>query len=288
MASHFRPYTPDQPFLFPPSPTDWLSPDHLAYAVRDLVAELDLFAVEPGYSRDGRGAPAYHPRLMVSLLIYGWCNSVFFSRKIARLCRDDLGGRFLAAGQQPDHRSISDFRKDHGEALRGFFLQSLRLCQSAGMVTLGHVAVDGTKIAANVNKHKAMSYGRMGPKEEELAKEVDRLLDLAAQVDAAEDAEFGADNPGSWLPDELVDRQNRLRKLREAKAALEAEARAKAKEEKDLYDTRERKREERGEPPSRRKPPPDPLAVLPKPSAQRNFTDPDSRIKTPELMLSSI
>lgn len=278
MAHEFRPYTPDQPHLLPPSPQDWLSPDHLAYCVRDVVDQIDLSAILAGYSRDGRGAPAYPPRMMVALLLYAWCSDVFSSRKIARLCTDDLGGRFLAAGHTPDHRSVNDFRLRHGQALRDLFRQSLHLCQGAGMVTLGHVALDGSKVAANASKHKAMSYGRMVEKEALLAAEVDEMLRRAAEADAAEDAEFGKDNPGSPLPKELIHRQTRLAKMREAKAALEAEARQAAEQKRAEREEKERARQEAGKGKLGGRQPPDPEAARPKDKAQRNFTDPESRI----------
>jgi transposase len=278
MARHYRPYTPDQPHLLPPCPQDWLPADHLAYCVRDLVAELDLWAIEAGYSRDGRGAPAYHPRLMLSLLLYGWCGQVFSSRRIARLAVEDLGGRFLAAGQTPDFRTVSDFRLQHGEALRGLFLQSLRLCQQAGRVSLGHVALDGTKIAAGASKHKAMSYGRMVEEEERLAAEVERMAKAAAAADAEEDEQFGKENPGSWLPEELHRRESRLSKLREAKAALEAEAKAAAEAKTAQHAAKQAARLERGEGKLGGKPPKAAEEAQPKSSAQRNFTDPESKI----------
>src|SRR6266511_591838 len=193
MAHQFRPYAPEQPFLLPPDPGEWLSEDHLAYCVRDLVQQLDLAPFRAGYSRDGRGAPPYAPQLLVSLLLYAWCQHIYSSRQIERLCTDDLGGRYLAAGHRPDHRCLSDFRLRHGEALRGLFRQSLRLCQEAGMVSLGHVALDG---------------------------EVDAMLTRAAQVDAAEDQAFGKEQRGSPLGGELAGRQSRWAKLRAAKAAL--------------------------------------------------------------------
>jgi len=278
MARDYRPYTPDQPYLLPPCPQDWLPPDHLAYCVRDLASELDLSAIAAGYSRDGRGAPAYHPRLMVSLLLYAWCKQVFSSRRIARLAVEDLGGRFLSAGQQPDHRCLNDFRLHHGEALRGLFLQSLRLCQAAGMVTLGQVALDGTKIAAAASKHKAMSYGRMVEEEERLQREVDAMLERARAEDAQEDALFGPEASGSWLPEELHRRAERLEKIRQAKAALEAEAKAAAEEKRERHAAKQRVREERGEARLGGKPPADPATVQPKEKTQRNFTDPESRI----------
>jgi transposase len=278
MAHDFRSYTPEQPYLLPPDPTDWLSQDHLAYCVRDVVLQLDFAAFAAGYSPDGRGAPAFPPRLLVSLLLYAWCQQIFSSRRIARLCTDDLGGRFLAAGHTPDHRTISTFRLQHGEALRGLFRQSLLLCQRAGMVSLGHVALDGSKFAAHASKHKAMSYGRMVEAEALLAAEVDQLLQHAAEVDAAEDAQFGTENPGSPLGEELARRQSRLAKLREAKAALEAEAQAAAEAAQEQYEARERARAEAGQPKRGGRKPRDPETVRPKAKAQRHFTDPESRI----------
>jgi transposase len=278
MAHQFRPYAPEQPFLLPPDPGEWLCEDHLAYCIRDLVQQLDLAPFLAGYSRDGRGAPPYAPPLLVSLLLYAWCQQIYSSRQIERLCTDDLGGRYLAAGHRPDHRCISDFRLRHGEALRGLFLQSLRLCQAAGMVSLGHVALDGSKFAANASKHKAMSYGRMVEAETRLAVEVDEMLTRAAQVDAAEDQAFGKEQRGSPLGEALARRQSRLAKLREAKAALEAEARAAAAAAQERREAEAATRQAAGRPKKGGRQPQDPDQVRPKEKAQRNFTDPESRI----------
>src|SRR5947209_10175778 len=278
MAHDFRPYAPDQPYLVPPDPRDWLSADHLAYCVRDVVQELDLAAFTAAYSRDGRGAAAFPPRLMISLFLYAWCHDVFSSRQIARLCTEDLGGRYLAAGHTPDHRTLNTFRLQHGEALRGLFLQSLRLFQGAGMVSLGHVALDGSKIAANASKHKAMSYGRMVEGEARLAAEVGAMLRRAAEADAAEDAQFGKENPGTLFGEEVARREGRLAKLREAKAALEAEAKAAAAAAKERREAEDQARAAAGQRQKGGKPPPDPETVVPKEKAQRNFTDPESRI----------
>jgi transposase len=278
MAHQFRPYAPEQPFLLPPDPREWLSEDHLAYCIRDVVQQLDLAPFLASYSRDGRGAPPYAPQLLVSLLLYAWCQHRYSSRQIERLCTDDLGGRFLAAGHRPDHRCLSDFRLRHGEALHGLFLQSLRLCQEAGMVSLGHVALDGSKFAANASKHKAMSYGRMVEAEAPLAAEVDAMLARAAQVDAAEDAQFGKAERGSLFPAELARQQSRLAKLREAKAALEAEVRAAAEAAQERRATEDAARAAAGQPKKGGRKPQDPATVRPKEKAQRNFTDPESRI----------
>lgn len=278
MAHHFRSYTPEQPHLLPPAPQDWLSEDHLAYTVRDVVQQLDLSAFRAGYSADGRGAPPYDPELLVSLLLYAWCNHLYSSRKIARLCRDDLGGRFLAAGHTPDHRCINEFRLRHGAALQALFLQSVHLCQEAGMVSLVHLAVDGTKIAANASKHKAMSYGRMEAEEARLAAEIEKMLQRAAVEDAREDAEFGKDQPGSLFTEEIARRQGRLKKLREAKAALEAQAKAAAEAKKAAREAKERERAAAGKRKLGGKKPRDPETVKPQEKAQRNFVDPESRI----------
>jgi transposase len=278
MAHQFRPYAPEQPFLLPPDPREWLSEDHLAYCIRDVVQQLDLAPFLAGYSRDGRGAPPYAPQLLVSLLLYGWCQHVYSSRQIERLCTDDLGGRFLAAGHRPDHRCLSDFRLRHGEALRGLFLASLRLCQAAGMVSLGHVALDGSKVAANASKHKAMSYGRLVEAEAHLATEVEAMLTRAAQVDAAEDQTEGKEPHGSPLGEELARRQSRLSKLREAKAALEAEARAAAQAATERRAAEDAQRQAAGQPKKGGRKLLAPDQVRPKDKAQRNFTDPESRI----------
>ncbi len=278
MARHFRSYTPEQPHLLPPAPQDWLAEDHLAYAVRDVVHLLDLNAFLAGYSTDGRGAPPYHPALLVSLLLYAWCNQIYSSRKIARLCQNDLGGRFLAAGHLPDHRSINEFRLRHGKALEGLFLQSVHLCQEAGLVSLVHLAVDGTKLAANASKHKAMSYGRMEAEVARLTAEIQQMLQRAAAEDAQEDAEFGKEQPGSLFTAELARREGRLAKLREAKAALEARARAAAAAKQAEREEQARARAAAGKRPRGGKPPPAPETVQPPAKAQRNFVDPESRI----------
>jgi transposase len=277
MARYFRSYTPEQPHLLPPAPQDWLSEDHLAYTVRDVVQELDLAAFYDAYSRE-RGAPGFDPEMLICLLLYAWCHQVYSSRKIARLCRDDLGGRFLAAGHTPDHRCINAFRLRHGEALTALFLQSVRLCQQAGMVSLVHLAVDGTKVAANASKHKAMSYGRMQEEEVRLTAEIRKMLQRAAAEDAQEDQEHGPEAPGSLFTEEIARRKSRLEKLREAKAALEAQVREAAARRKDEREAKERERAAAGKRKLGGKKPPEPETVKPKDKAQRNFVDPESRI----------
>jgi transposase len=255
MAKTFRPYEPDQMLLMPPSLADWVPEDHLARFVSDLVETLDLSAVEETYAEE-RGYPPYHPRMMTKVLLYAYATGTYSSRKIARRLVEDVAMRFLAAGNEPDFRTLSDFRQRHSGALAGLFTQVLRLCRRAGLVKLGQVAIDGTKLKANASKHKAMSYGRMGEKEAALHAEIAELLRRAEQADQDEDARYGPDRRGDELPAELARRESRLKKIQDAKAALEAEAREQA-----AHAGR------------------DPDRARPAPTAQRNFTDPESKIQ---------
>jgi transposase len=241
--------------LMPPSVQEWVPEGHLARGVSDLVETLDLSAIEDTYGEE-RGYPPYHPRMMVKLLVYGYCTGVYSSRKIAGKLADSVAFRFLAAGNEPDFRTISEFRKRHGAALGGLFDQVLEICQKAGLVKLGRVAVDGTKMKANASKHKAMSYGRMKQKESQIRRQVREMLEIAERTDAEEDRLYGPDKRGDELPEEFARAETRLKKIREAKAELEAEARAKAAA--------------AGKNPKRAKPPD---------KAQRNFTDPYSKIQ---------
>ena len=222
-----------------------------------MVDQLDLSAITARYQDEQRGGPPYHPRMMVKVLLYGYCTGVASSRRIARRLHEDIAFRVLAANNTPDFRTVADFRKDHLAALAGLFLQVLELCRQAGLVKLGHVALDSTKVRANASKHKAMSYGRMKEKEAQLAAEVDELLRRAEEMDEEEDRRYGRDRRGDELPEELSFREGRLLRIREAKAALEAEAQAAAEQAKAAG------REHPG---------------VPDDKAQRNFTDPDSRI----------
>ena len=255
MAKTFRPYEPDQMLLLPPALADWVPEDHLARFVRDVVETLNLTAIEATYTEE-RGYPPYHPRMMVAVLLYAYATGTYSSRKMARRVVEDVAMRFLAAGNQPDFRTLSDFRKRHSAALAALFTQVLRLCRRAGLVKLGQVAIDGTRLKANASKHKAMSYGRMTEQDAALQAEIAELLRRAEQADRDEDARYGADRRGDELPAELARRESRLQKIREAKAALEAEAREQAAQS--------------GK---------DPAQTAPTPKAQRNFTDPDSKIQ---------
>jgi transposase len=265
----YRPYHPNQLLLLPPSLHDWLPDDHLAYFVSDLVDSFDLSAIASTYEDEARGGPPYHPAMMVKLLVYGYCTGVYSSRRIARHVAEDVAFRVLAAGNAPDFRTISDFRLRHLKALTTLFEQTLHLARKAGLVKLGHVALDSVKLRANASKHKAMSYGRMKTEEARLAAEVAAMLKQAAAIDAEEDRRYGRDVRGDELPAELRRREDRLRKIREAKAALEADAKARAAAE------QARRRDEPPGPTSR---PPKPPRETPRDKAQYNFTDPQSCI----------
>jgi transposase len=223
----FRPWNPEQTLLLPPSPVDWLPENHLVFFLLDLAAELDLEAIHSHYrQKDPRGEKAYEPRMMVVLLLYAYCVGLPSSRKIEKACWEDAAFRVLTGNQQPDHSRISDFRRRHLGALSGLFVQVLRLCQKAGLVSLGQVALDGTKVKANASKHKAMSHERMLKSERQLEAEMRALLRKAEIIDAQEDGQYGKGKRGDELPEELQRRSSRLEWIRRAKAELEAEAAA--------------------------------------------------------------
>ncbi len=179
MSKKYKDYNQNQIFLFPPSPQDWLPEKHLAYFISDVVDDFDLSEIFIRYEKDHRGQPPYHPRMMVKILLYAYVTGVYSSRKISRMITENIAFRYLAAGNNPDFRTISDFRKDNLSSVKSLFLQTLQIAKKAGLVKLGHIALDGTKIKANASKHKAMSYGRMKTKEEELKKEVNELMKKA-------------------------------------------------------------------------------------------------------------
>jgi len=223
----FRPWLPEQAWLLPPSPIDWLPKDHLVFFLLDLIDQLDLDPIFRLYrQKDARGEKAYDPRMMVVLLLYAYCVGMPSSRKIERACYEDLPFRVLSGNQQPDHTRISEFRRRHLELLEDLFVQVLRLCQKAGLVQMGHVALDGTKVGANASIHKAMSHERMEKSEQQLRQEMRALLRKAEIIDAQEDGRYGKGKRDSELPEELQRRESRLEKIRQAKAELEAEAAA--------------------------------------------------------------
>jgi len=312
----YRPWSPTQSFLLPPSPLEWLPEGHLAYFVLEVGQALDLSAIEDTIQeKDGRGERPYPPPMMVALLVYGYCVGVFSSRRLARATYEDVAFRVIAGGEHPHFTTVNQFRLEHREALAKLFVQVLRLCQRAGLVKLGHVAFDGTKVVANASKHKAMSYKRMQEDERRLAAEVEALLAKADETDSREDVQYGVGKAPEDLPEELRRRESRLSRIREAKAALETEAaeargeelreQARIQREKagdESVKASERKcaatRAEKGDEKARALTGKDPDAGggggatsdlphhrvpaetdgTPKPTAQRNFTDPDSRI----------
>jgi len=271
MSKSFRVWDTDQEWLLPPSVHDFVPSGHVAHFVRDTVREaLDLSAISGVYTA-ARGQPPYHPGMLVALLLYGYSRGLYSSRQLARACEERVDMMAVTGLNRPDFRTISDFRKRHLAALSGLFVQVLQLCQAAGLVKLGHVAVDGSKLKANASRHKAMSYRHMVQREAKLAAEVQGWLDRAAAADAAEDAERGADRRGDEMPDWMADKARRLARIRAAKAELEAEAKAGP----DAADPDgagpSSGMQERGQ--RKRRP-----ADTPPDKAQRNFTDPDSRI----------
>lgn len=270
----FRRFTPDQLLLVPPSLDEWLPQEHLARFIADLVDEhLDLSGFYRGY-REGRGGPPFDPRLMVRVLLLGYTTGVRSSRKLEAACSDVVAFRWLAGGQVPAYRAIAKFRKRHLSALGHLFVQALELCQAAGMVKLGRVALDGTKVRANASRRKAMSYARMSDKQKALAEEVSALLAEAEQIDHDEDDQFGKNNKGYGLPADLARRESRLARITEAKAALEAEAKqraaAQAEQEARAAGNDEDTVAKRGAAAR--------AEAVPQPKAQRNFTDPQSKI----------
>jgi transposase len=271
----FRPYNPDQLLLLPPDMTQWLPQEHLVYFIQDLVGQMDLSAIYANYDGSKGGYPAYHPEMMVALLIYAYCVGIGSSRKIEKATYELIPFRVLTADQHPDHDTIAEFRRRHLEALAALFVQVLRLCQKAGLVKLGHVSLDGTKVRANASKHKAMSYARMEKSVVELEAEVKRLLAEAEATDEAEDQRYGKDRHGDELPEELRFKQGRLARIKEAKEALEREARERAKQERLEQDKKRQGREASGD--HRGRPPKAP-SEKPDGKTQYNFTDPESRI----------
>src|SRR6516164_69134 len=231
MKKTYRDWSPNQGYVFPPSPQEWLPEGDLVYFILDTVATLDLTPIFTYYERDLRGQPPFHPRMMVALLLYCYATGTRSSRKIMRRCRTDVACRIIVGEDIPDFRTISDFRKTHLARLEALFVEVLKLCALAGLTKVGTVALDGTKVKANASRHKAMSYERMKEEEKRLQEEVARLLVEAEATDAAEDAAHGPDRSGEGLPAELARRQSRLAKIQQAKAELEERARREAAEE---------------------------------------------------------
>lgn len=265
MSRKFREWSPNQNYLFPPSSQDWLPRNHLVYFLLEVSEQIDLSPILDDYDSEKGGQPPLHPRMMLVLLLYSYCVGVFSSRKIMARCETDVAFRVIVGEGIPDFRRIAEFRRRHLEHMQALFLEVLALCREAGLLKVGRLALDGTKVKANASRHKAMSYDRMTAEEERLQKEIDELLAKAQAADDLEDEEHG-DRRGDELPEELARRETRLQKIRAAKAALEEQARQKAAD-------HAAKLEAEGRTPRK-----DPEEATPKPKDQRNFTDPESKI----------
>ncbi len=277
----FRPWNPEQAALLPASKRDYLGDDHLAVFLLDVLPTLDLQPILNVYAED-RGQPPYDPRMMTVLLLYAYSQGVASSRQIERRCQEDLAFMYLTADAAPDHDTICAFRRAHLAAFTTLFLETLRLAQEAGVGTLGRIALDGTKIRANASKHKAMSYARMPERQAALQAEIERLLAEAEALDRAEDAQYGRGRRGDELPAELRDPATRQQRLREAKARLEAERKRELATQKQAQVAKIAQAQQTLEAEAREQAQAEgkatPDAAQPDPKAQRNFTDPESRI----------
>lgn len=272
MPSNYRAYQPEQSYLLPPSPSDWLPENHLAFFISEVVDEMDLSAFHGRYEEgDPRGNQAFHPAMMLKILIYAYATGTFSSRRIAQKIEEDVAFRVLAAGNFPQHRTICDFRQEHLQKFVELFKQVVLIAKSSGLIKLGRVAIDGTKIKANASRHKAMSYDRMKQEEKKLESEIAELLEQAERTDREEDQEYGREKRGDELPEELQRRESRLKKIREAKKRLEErqadEDRGKGRHEGDG-----------GRPNGKKGQPFKSEFGQPREKAQDNFTDPESRI----------
>src|SRR5262245_44349601 len=262
MSKTFREWSPEQNVMFPASVLDLVPKGHLAHFIRNVVSEeLDLSGILESYQEE-RGYPPYHPEMMITLLLYANAVGIYASRRIARSCQERVDFMAITGMQQPDFRTISLFRLRHMEALKGLFRQVVKLCEKAGLVKLGHVALDGTKIRANASPNKSMSYGKMKAKEIALKAEIDRWFQEAERIDREEDELYGPDKRGDELPDWVTDKQKRREKIQQAKAELEAEARQEL---------------ERGPDPNKTGHKPKPTGT-PADKTQRNLTDSESRL----------
>jgi transposase len=271
MPTTFLPYEPDQTFLLPPSPSEWLPENHLVYFVSDIIGRLDLQKFYARYEGDGRRNQPYDPAMLVKVLVYGYATGVFSSRKQAKKLYEDVAFRLLGAGNFPSHRTICDFRMRHLPELKELFVAVARLAKELGLVKLGMVALDGTKVKAHASKHKAMSYGRMKEQEQKLTQEIEALLERARVTDAQEDARWGADQDEEELPKELQRRQDRLAQIQAAKARVQ-ERQAQADRERGRHPEDGQRRGDGAGRPFKR------AFGVPEDKAQDNFTDPESRI----------
>jgi transposase len=274
MGKTYRPWNPNQRYLFAPSVQDWLPEKDLVYCLLDTVNEFDISAIRDKYEQQERGFPPFHPRMMVALLLYSYCRGIFSSRKIMQACQERMSFKVIVGDDIPNFRTISDFRKLHLKELQELFVQVLQLCQEAGLVKLDHIALDGTKIKANASRHKAMSYGRILKEEQRLTEEIKQLLAKAEAIDQQEDNEYGPNRRGDELPEELARRESRLKRIQEAKRTLESKAKAAAREAQkhlEQEDSDDADKPKRGR---KRKA----ISEVPAANKQYNFTDPESSI----------
>lgn len=265
MSRKFRDWQPDAGWLFPPSPRDWLPEEHLVYFLLDVTAAVDISPIVDDYGGENGGAPPFHPRMMLVLLLYSYAEGVLSSRKIMKRCTTDAAFRVIVGEDIPNFRRIAEFRARHLKHLPPLFLEVLMLCREAGLLKVGRLCLDGTKVKANASRNKAMSYDRMGPEAERLQKEIDTLLARANDADADDDDQFG-DLAGDEIPDELKRRESRLAKILQAKQALEDAAQQKAQDHVDKMEAEGRNHRTK------------PEDAVPSPKSQRNFTDPESKI----------
>jgi transposase len=272
MPTNYRTYQPEQSFLLPPSLSDWLPENHLAYFISEVVSVLDLSGFYARHEEsDPRGNQPFDPAMMLKVLIYGYASGTFSSRRLAKKLEEDVAFRMLAAGNFPEHRTICDFRKDNLEEFIDLFKQVVQIAMSSGLVKLGRIAIDGTKVKANASRHKAMSYDRMKKEEERLEKEIADLIRQAEQTDRKEDQEYGPENRGDELPEELRRREGRLEKIKEAKKRLE-------KRQAEADRTKGRHEGDGGRPNGKKGKPFKRKFGEPREKDQDNFTDPESRI----------
>jgi transposase/IS5 family transposase len=272
MPSNYRAYQPEQSYLLPPSPSEWLPEKHLAFFISEVVDEMDLSAFYGRHEEsDPRGNQPFHPAMMLKILIYAYATGTFSSRRIAQKIEEDVAFRVLAAGNFPQHRTICDFRQEHLQKFVELFKQVVLIAKNSGLIKLGRVAIDGTKVKANASRHKAMSYDRMKQEEKKLESEIAELLKQAERTDRQEDQEYGSENRGDELPEELQRRESRLKKIREAKKRLE---------DRQAEEDREKGRHEGdgGRPNGKKGQPFKKEFGQPRDKAQDNFTDPESRI----------
>jgi transposase len=268
MSKTYRQWNPNQQYLLPPSVQDWLPENNLVYFILDTVNELDITVITQKYEQEKRGFPPFHPRMMAALLLYSYCRGVFSSRKIMQACQERLTFRVIAGDDIPNFRTISDFRKLHLKELQQLFVQVLQLCQEAGLVKLGHIALDGTKIKANASRHKAMSYGRMLTEEKRLKEEIKQLLEKAEAIDEKEDNKYGPNRCGDELPEELARRESRLKRIQKAKKALETKAKAAAQQARKEREQEDFKNEDKPKRGRKRKA----VSEIPADNKQYNFT----------------